>query len=330
MLIIAEPGLALTYPQATTGNVSDQCGNYVISLSTLQAHWFQIERSLQAGSRVGVEKADESCATIWHTVNQPVYRPWFDRKQLFFITGGAANVPNLNSEHMLTMTVNTNNNQIPILTYTNDRPYTFLFTNRKIRPHRRYLITELKRLELLDRALWCARENTTTWGHPEFNVEYCRQGFETQQLPQGYDPEQEPEWIDGYVYPRQYQDTWFSLVAETVFEYPWSFRTEKIYKPILAGHPFIAAANYGFYRDLRDIGFMSYNNIIDESFDLIVDNQKRLDRIVHEVRWLCSQNLVKFWQELTETRLYNQQHLLELHNNKQKKFDQDFLKFIYA
>lgn len=330
MPIIVEPGLALTYPNSCINTIAAQPGHYVISVSTLNTYWALVERSLQSGSIVCVEKVDESCSTIWHTVKKLEYQQWVNAGLLRFITGGDANVVNFNSEHFLTMTLNSNHNVIPEINYTNQRPFTFLFTNRKIRPHRRYLITELKQHNLLHNALWCARENQTTWGHPDFNHEYCRQGFDTHRLPPGYDPDPEPTWIDGHVYAAQYQDTWFSLIAETVCEYPYSFRTEKIYKPILAGHPFIVAANQNFYRDLRNLGFMSYNSILDESFDQVEDNQNRLDRIVHEVQWLCSQNLVKFWQESTETRLYNQQHLLELHSNRKTKFDQDFLKFIYA
>ena len=330
MLITVEPGLALAYPNSQIGTIGAQNGHYIISLQTIQNNWELVERSLDAGSTVCVEKVDESCSTIWHYIAHPRYKVWIDQNKLRFVTGGNAGVSNFNSEHFLKMTLDTNGNRLPDIEYTKERPFTFLFTNRKIRPHRRYLITELQRCGLLDRALWCARENLVTWGHPEFNRDYCRQGFDIHRLPRGYDPENEPQWIDGHVYAKQYQDSWFSLVAETVFEYPYSFRTEKIYKPILAGHPFIVAANCGFYKDLQNLGFMSYNNIIDESFDQVDDNQDRLNRIIHEVSWLCTQNLVKFWQECNETRLYNQQRLLEIHSSKQKQFKEEFLKFIYA
>lgn len=332
MPIIVEPGLALTYPDSQIDTISARSGpgHYVISLNTLNSYWAIVERNLQSGSIVCVEKVDESCATIWHTVSRIEYQQWIAAGLLRFVTGGDASVVNFNSEHFLTMTLNSNGNRPPEINYTNNRPFTFLFTNKKIRPHRRYLITELKRQGLSDRALWSAKESQTTWGHPEFNREYTHQGFESQLLPAGYDPVVEPAWIDGMVYSKQYEHTWFSLIAETIVEYPYSFRTEKIYKPILAAHPFIVAANYGFYRDLRNQGFMSYNSVIDESFDLIEDNQTRLNRVIAEVAWLCKQNLVKFWQEVTETRLYNQKHLLELHSSRQKQFNNDFLKFIYA
>jgi hypothetical protein len=50
-----------------------------------------------------------------------------------------------------------------------------------------------------------------------------------------------------------YIDTYFSVVTETIFDYPYTFRTEKIWKPMIMGHPFVAAANRGYYRDLHSV-----------------------------------------------------------------------------
>ena len=75
------------------------------------------------------------------------------------------------------------------------------------------------------------------------------------------------KWGDVYVKANLYLDTYFSVVTETVFEYPYSFRTEKIWKPISIGHPWVAVANCGYYRDLHNLGFKTFGNLIDESFD---------------------------------------------------------------
>jgi hypothetical protein len=61
-------------------------------------------------------------------------------------------------------------------------------------------------------------------------------------------------------------------VSETVFTYPYSFRTEKIWKPIAIGHPWIAVSNFGYYRDMHELGFKSFGHLIDEKFDLIYNN----------------------------------------------------------
>ena len=120
------------------------------------------------------------------------------------------------------------------------------------------------------------------------------------------------EWGEIYLAPAPYVDTYFSLVTETVFEYPYSFRTEKIAKPIAIGHPWIVAASRGFYRDIRNLGFKTFDHVIDESFDQIDNHQDRMDRIIDIVDDLCKQDLGSFMSACKEVCKYNQQHLIEV------------------
>jgi hypothetical protein len=113
-----------------------------------------------------------------------------------------------------------------------------------------------------------------------------------------------------------------------VFEYPYSFRTEKIAKPLAQGHPWICAANAGFYRDLRYLGFKTFSSVIDESFDSIEHHQTRMDRIVDIVNDLCKSDLQAFLQACEPVCKYNQQHLVELSAQIRKEFPNNFFKFI--
>ena len=135
-------------------------------------------------------------------------------------------------------------------------------------------------------------------------------------------------WGDAVIDGRAYADTYFSLVTETVFNYPYSFRTEKIWKPIAVGHPWIAVANSGFYRDLKNMGFKTFGELIDESFDQIENSQDRIKRIAHVVEDLCRQDLAKFVQECYNVCKYNQQHYAELRHQIPQQLPYDFLKFI--
>ena len=56
--------------------------------------------------------------------------------------------------------------------------------------------------------------------------------------------------------------------------------TEKIWKPILAQHIFIVHGNYLYLQKLREMGFKTFNNYFDESYDLERDPDKRIDKIV--------------------------------------------------
>jgi hypothetical protein len=136
------------------------------------------------------------------------------------------------------------------------------------------------------------------------------------------------EWGDIYLESKPYEDTYFSLVTETIFEYPYSFRTEKIWKPIAIGHPWIAVSNAGFYRDMHNLGFKTFGHLIDESFDQIENNQQRIERIAQVVEDLCRQDLASFLQECYTICKYNQQHHIEMATQWRQEFPDRFQQFI--
>ena len=137
------------------------------------------------------------------------------------------------------------------------------------------------------------------------------------------------KWGDVYINPLPYVDTYFSMVTETVFHYPYSFRTEKIWKPIAIGHPWVCAANAHYYRDIRNLGFKTFGHLIDESFDSIDNNQQRIERITTVVQDLCRQNLNDFISAAEETCKYNQQLYIELRPKIRAEFPQQFASFIH-
>jgi hypothetical protein len=119
-------------------------------------------------------------------------------------------------------------------------------------------------------------------------------------------------WGDAIVNYKIYRDSWFSIVTETIFDYPHTFRTEKIWKPILMGHPFIVAANPGYLRDLRNAGFRTFNTLVDEHYDSIDRPDVRIERIADSVNWLCGgSNAAEFWAASRDICKHNQQLLVE-------------------
>jgi hypothetical protein len=241
--------------------------------------------------------------------------------------------------------VNQCNRVNEIYTKTN-KPYKFLFLNGRTRPHRKYMIEKIRDAQLLDHALWTNLDTTPVYHH-EYQTESLARPSTIQLLPGKYEVEQyhtgiknqyqhffvkhelfDNQWGDVYIRAEPYIDTYFSLVSETVFDYPYSLRSEKIYKPLAMGHPFVAVANRGFYRDLHRAGFQTYHTLIDESFDLIDNNQDRLDRIAQVVRDLCRQNLDEFLVAARAISKYNQQHMAEQGQRIQQEFPDRFWQFL--
>lgn len=72
-----------------------------------------------------------------------------------------------------------------------------------------------------------------------------------------------------------YNQTAYSVVTETNAENDFVFHTEKIVKPILAKRLFIVIASYNYLQNLRNLGFKTFDSIIDESYDSVQDNELR-------------------------------------------------------
>ena len=87
--------------------------------------------------------------------------------------------------------------------------------------------------------------------------------------------------------PREVDALW-NVVTETVFYYDKLHLTEKIFKPIVMKQPFMLIAAPGNLAYLRSYGFKTFEGIIDESYDLIQDNDARIDAVVKQLTWYCT------------------------------------------
>jgi len=216
--------------------------------------------------------------------------------------------------------------------YSNtNKPYKFLFLNGRGRKHRRYLINRFTENNLLEKALWTNLDSNIAPIHYlpakyEVNRYQEQVGIESQTHYAKFDLFSN-EWGEIYLTPAPYVDTYFSLVSETVFEYPYSFRTEKIWKPVVMQHPWIAVANRGYYRDMHNLGFKTFGHLIDESFDTIDNNQDRLEQIARVVEDLSSSNLPAFLAAAEDTSKYNYQHYQIMRHRVRAEFPDRFKQF---
>ena len=161
-----------------------------------------------------------------------------------------------------------------------DKPFKFLFLNGAGRNHRVVLWKKLEDNGTLAQSLssWLSvkdsdechipvkllpKEYESPYADTEINGKYKNDWPRYRQLKNEL---WRNHWIDGHVVPAQYINTYFTVVSETNIDSA-PFLTEKIYKPILAGHPFIVASTSGYYDQLHKLGFETFSEYIDESFD---------------------------------------------------------------
>jgi len=83
-------------------------------------------------------------------------------------------------------------------------------------------------------------------------------------------------------------DAFWHIVTETLFYYDKLHLTEKIFKPIVSKQPFMLLAAPGNLAYLKSYGFKTFDSVIDESYDNIVDNDLRIEAVVRQLHWYCN------------------------------------------
>jgi len=310
---------------------------YLISRQQFTANIERIKQLAAAGTILPIlGNPAEGSETILRHIERLGIVDLVRQGKILLIVGGylQPDIPSLYYENFLPKILDYTENLQAIAEYeqawSTMRPYKFLFLNGRARAHRRQLLHRLE--SVLDQAIWTNLDNThgdpIRLLDPKYEFDFYKSntaiedaGFVKYQLFNN-------DWGEVYLNSKPYTDSYFSLVTETVFDYPYSFRTEKIWKPIAISHPFIAVSNQGYYRDLHQLGFKTFGNLIDESFDLISNNTDRLERIAQVVEDLCQQDLASFVKECYNVCKYNQQHLAELRIKIRQEFPDRFTQFI--
>jgi hypothetical protein len=107
-----------------------------------------------------------------------------------------------------------------------------------------------------------------------------------------------------------YNQSYYSIVCETTFFNEYSFYTEKTAKPILALRPFVAFNGQHWLKNLRRLGFMTFGDVIDESYDDISDHAERWDAAWQQVELLCDLDPETVMTKLNPVLQHNRRHFL--------------------
>ncbi len=113
-----------------------------------------------------------------------------------------------------------------------------------------------------------------------------------------------------------YPQTYFSVVTETFFRDELTFITEKVFRPIMFGHPFIVASTPHYLKSLRELGYETFPELFDESYDSIEDDKERLTMIANEVTRLSTipeHELRELVKSVKEKLVHNRAQFFKLH-----------------
>lgn len=111
-----------------------------------------------------------------------------------------------------------------------------------------------------------------------------------------------------------YQNSLVSLVTETTYYHGTNpnesrFLSEKIFKPIAVGHPFIFVTVPKALEVLKTLGYKTFHPYIDENYDDEFDNNRRLKMIVDEIERISKMDqseVEEFIENVRDICLYNQ------------------------
>jgi len=120
-----------------------------------------------------------------------------------------------------------------------------------------------------------------------------------------------------------YSNSLINIVNETYFFNNIIHITEKTYKPIAYMQPFIMVAAPRSLKHIKDMGFKTFDQYWDESYDLEKDHVKRLTMIMNLVESISNwpeEQKIQFSHAVAGILKYNQHHLRTMPNIEMDQF----------
>jgi hypothetical protein len=112
-----------------------------------------------------------------------------------------------------------------------------------------------------------------------------------------------------------YNSTAYTLVTETqpenIGSSPLVFFTEKIVKPLVALRPFVVFSVPRYLETLQSLGFRTFGDVIDESYDQEQDDQRRWDMAWQQVVSLLHRDQCEVRKQVAKTLRHNQRVAFE-------------------
>lgn len=213
-----------------------------------------------------------------------------------------------------------NREQLPV---TDAQPLHYKFTalNRLPKWWRASIISDLLDLGLLEKSLLSFNTGNIVIDDDETNnpIEVdiidgwrarTRSLAQTQLLCDQFDANQQND--HHVINTNLYTQSECSIVLETHFDVDQSrgaFITEKTFKPIKYGQPFVIAGGPGSLQALRDMGYRVFDDVIDNHYDTILDNTQRYFALRDVIKNIVNNN--DFYRLCHNDVLHNQQVFAE-------------------
>ena len=190
----------------------------------------------------------------------------------------------------------------------------FVYLAGKSHPHRVHMLKELLYRDMLSNSIWSASSPYQLWNDFE------------KKLDSKYEiPEWQGKSVNGYdnstrqVHHPLYNDSICTLVPETLSENDCHYITEKTCKPIMAEHIFVMLSGAGFLKNLRSLGFKTFHEHFDESYDECQNLHDRVQKIIDTLQQIKKMDVNKLYDDTKHIRQHNRE--LFFNNDFYNKFN---------
>lgn len=201
----------------------------------------------------------------------------------------------------------------------------FLFYNGKLRAARLLAVSKLYNEKILDKGL-VSFTSTNYTGKEYNNLQSCVNTLKKYNACYDYVLDyidnfqplfldlQPNDYVQENIYTNiitniieHYQNTYFSIVSET--SVTSRFISEKTFKPIFNGHPFIIIGAPKMLQAIRNFGYYTFPELFNESYDEEFDAVKRIHMVISEVKKFClldNREKIKRIKHVEDKLIYNQ------------------------
>jgi hypothetical protein len=214
--------------------------------------------------------------------------------------------------------VNTDQN-----TNTDHKPFLFDALLGARRPNRDFIMLAAKHHDLLDQSVVTYREGFPG-GFVDFHSELVANLYPEIVLDYPYvSPNLNPAWEPGPVTSNTisplvphdiYRNTWYSVLCETISIGQDFFFSEKIMKALYARRLFVHFGAQNFLQHLHTLGFETFGDVIDESYDQTVPSVVRFQQAFDQIVALSQGDHASLYKKLAPRLEHNHNHLIAQKN----------------
>lgn len=174
--------------------------------------------------------------------------------------------------------------QAPLTVHTEPRQREFTALNRLHKSWRATVMADLKRNGVLDNSYWSYCETGSMDDNNPVQIDsFAQLQYDTQKFlagaPYVSDNSDQTQRNDHSVTESKYHvNSFCNIVIETHFDADQSggtFLTEKTFKPIKHGQMFFVVGPAGSLQALRDLGYQTFDTVLDTSYDRVADHTQR-------------------------------------------------------